>query len=94
MAFIKATTRRHQASTRSDSINVVTRQRRLIPTFHREKRARVDMLTPNNNRGVTNQTDEKHLPNLREYFVGVVILACFALNTRLLLRVFNNNLLK
>jgi hypothetical protein len=52
------------------------------------------MLTPNNNRGVTYQTDEKHLTNVREYFVGVVILACFVLNTRLLLRVFNNNLLK
>jgi len=47
------------------------------------------MLTPNHNRGVTYQTDEKHLTNLREYFVGVVILACYALNTRLLLRVFN-----
>ena len=52
------------------------------------------MLTPNNNRGVTYQTDEKHLTILREYFVGVVKLACYALNTRLLLRVFNNNLLK
>jgi len=37
------------------------------------------MLTPNNNRGVRYQTDKKHLTNLREYFVGVVILACFAL---------------
>ena len=36
VAFIKATKRRHQASTRSDSINV-TRQHRLIPTFHCEK---------------------------------------------------------
>jgi len=52
------------------------------------------MLTPNNNRGVTYQTDEKHLTNLREYFVGVVKLTCSALNTRLLLRVFNDNLLK
>ncbi len=52
------------------------------------------MLAPNNNRGVTYQTDEKHLANLREYFVGVVLLACYALNTRLLLRVFNDNLLK
>jgi len=52
------------------------------------------MLAPNNNRGVTYQTDEKHLTNLREYFVGVVILACIALNTPLLLRVFNDNLPK
>jgi hypothetical protein len=52
------------------------------------------MLAPNNNRGVTYQIDENHLTNLREYFVGVVILACYALNTRLPLRVFNDNLLK
>jgi len=52
------------------------------------------MLAPNNNRGVTYRTDEKHLTNLREYFVGVDILACYALNTCLLLRVFNDNLLK
>ena len=43
--------------------------------------------------GVTYQTDEKHLTNLMEYLVGVVKLACYALNTCLLLRVFNNNLL-
>jgi hypothetical protein len=30
------------------------------------------MLAPNNNRGVTYQTDEKHLNNMSEYFVGVV----------------------
>jgi hypothetical protein len=52
------------------------------------------MLAPNNNRGMTYQTDEKHLTNLREYFVGVVKLACFSLKTCLLLRVFNDNLLK
>ncbi len=52
------------------------------------------MLAPNNNRGVTYQTDEKHLTNLREYFVVVVKLACYVLNTCLLLRVFNDNLLK
>ncbi len=52
------------------------------------------MLTPNNNRGVTYQTDEKHLTNLKEYFVGVVKLAWHALNTRLLLRVINDNLHK
>jgi hypothetical protein len=51
------------------------------------------MLTPNNNRGMTYQTDEKHLTIFPEYFVGVVKLACYALNTRLLLH-FTNNLLK
>jgi hypothetical protein len=30
------------------------------------------MLAPNNNRGVTYQTDKKHLTNLPEHFVGVV----------------------
>ena len=52
------------------------------------------MLAPNNNRGMTYQIDEKHLTNLSEYLVGVVLLACYALNTPLLLRVFTNNLLK
>ena len=28
------------------------------------------MLAPNNNRGVKYQTDEKHLNNMSEYFVG------------------------
>ena len=52
------------------------------------------MLAPNDNRGMTYQTDEKHLTMFPEYFVGVVKLACYALNTRLLLPVFTNNLLK
>jgi len=30
------------------------------------------MLAPTNNRGMTYQTDEKHITNLQEYFVGVV----------------------
>ena len=45
------------------------------------------MLAPNNNRGMAYQTDEKHLNIFLEYFVGVIKLACYALNTRLLLRV-------
>ena len=52
------------------------------------------MMTPNNNRDVTYQADEKHLTHLREYFVGEVKLACNVMNTRLQLCVFNNNLLK
>ena len=37
------------------------------------------MLAPNNNRGVTYQTDEKHLNNMSDYFVGVVymVLNCY-----------------
>ena len=58
------------------------------------KRAPVDMLAPNNNRGMTYQTDEKHLTIFSEYFVGVVKLACYSINTRFLWRVFTNNLLK
>ena len=35
------------------------------------------MLALNNNRGMTYQTNDKHLTNLREYFVGVVKLAVY-----------------
>ena len=58
------------------------------------KRAPVEMLAPNNNRGMTYQTDEKHWTNLRESFVGVVKLAIYCYNNLFLLRVFTNNLLK
>jgi hypothetical protein len=43
---------------------------------------------------MTYQTDEKHINNLQEYFVGVVKLASYSLNTCLLLPVFINILLK
>ncbi len=46
------------------------------------------MLAPNNNRVMTYQTDEKYSTNLLEYFVGAVIIACYSLKTRLLLRDF------
>ena len=36
------------------------------------KRAPVDILAPNNNRGMTYQTDKKHLTNSGKYFVGMV----------------------
>jgi hypothetical protein len=52
------------------------------------------MLAPNTNKGMTYQTDEKHLTNLTNYFVGAVKLASYCLNNRLLLCVFTNNLLK
>ena len=35
------------------------------------------MLAPNNNRGMTYQTNQKNKTNLREYFVGVVKLAIY-----------------
>ena len=47
------------------------------------------MLAPNNNSGVTYQTYEKTLTNLTEYFVGVVELACYSINTCLLLCIFD-----
>jgi len=47
------------------------------------------MLAPNNNRDVTYQTDEKHLNNMSEYFVGVVNLVFNRYNNRFLWRVIN-----
>ena len=43
---------------------------------------------------MTYQTDEKHLTNFPEYFIGAVKLACYSLGTHLLLLVFTNDLLK
>ena len=42
------------------------------------------MLAPNNNRGGTYRTDEKHLNNMSEYFVGVVNLVFNRYNNRFL----------
>jgi hypothetical protein len=47
------------------------------------------MLAPNNNRGVKYQTDEKHLNNMSEYFVGVVNVVFNRYNNRFLLCVIN-----
>ena len=47
-------------------------------------------MAPNNNKGMTNQTDEKHLTSLTEYFVGVVKLAFTCLNCHFLLCVIIN----
>jgi len=49
---------------------------------------------PNNNRGVTHQTDEKHLNNMSEYFVGVVNLVFNCYNNCFVLRIINHYLLK
>ena len=71
MAFIKATKHRHRVSTRSD------RHQSDMPTpilgvYFIVKLLKKSSSCPNNNRGVTHQTDEKHLNNMSEYFVGVV----------------------
>jgi hypothetical protein len=42
------------------------------------------MLAPNNNRGMTYQTDEKNLNNMVENFVGVVKLAQYCYITHFL----------
>ena len=50
------------------------------------------MLALNNNRGMTYQTDEKHITIFPEKFIGVVKLAINCYNNCFLLRVFTNNL--
>jgi hypothetical protein len=53
------------------------------------------MVAPNNNnRGMTYQTNKKHLSIFPEYFIGVVKLAIYCYNNRFLFRVFTKNLLK
>jgi hypothetical protein len=73
MAFRKATTtkHRHRPSTCSDITQSDT-QMPVVLDMSLWKRAPADMLAPNNNRGMTYQTDEKHLTIFPEYFVGVV----------------------
>ena len=71
MAFIKATKRRHRASTRSN------RHQSDMPTpisgvYFIVKLLKKSSSCLNSNRGVTHLTDENHLNNTSEYFVGVV----------------------
>ena len=73
MVFIKDTKSKccHRASTHSN------RHQSDMPTPNLRVYFIVKMLKkvsscPNNNRGLTYQTDEKHLNNMAEYFVGVV----------------------
>ena len=65
MDFIKATKCRHQASTRSDITQSDT-PTPVVLDISPWKRAPVDMLAHNNNRGLTCQTDEMHLIILPE----------------------------
>ena len=71
MAFIKAIEGHHWASTRSD-IALLDTPTLVVSDISLQKRAPDDMLAPNNNRGMTYQTDEKNLNNMVEYYVGVV----------------------
>jgi len=52
------------------------------------------MLAPNNNRGVTHQTDEKHLHNMSACFVGVVNIAFNCYNNCFVLHIIDHYLLK
>jgi hypothetical protein len=52
------------------------------------------MLAPNNNRGMTYQTDEKNLNNMVEYYVGVVKIAHCCYITRFLWHVINQDIEK
>ncbi len=47
------------------------------------------MLAPNNNRGMTYQTDGNNLRKTNGYVVGAANIECYCLNTCLLLRVIN-----
>ncbi len=71
MAFIKATKCCHRASTHSNrhQLDMPTPTLRVCFTIKLLKKV---SSCPNNNRGVTYQTDEKHLNDMAEYFVGVV----------------------
>jgi hypothetical protein len=65
MAFLKATKYRHRASTRSDSINQ-TCLPLIIGVYFIVKSLKNGSSCPNNNRGMTHQSDEKHLNNNTE----------------------------
>ncbi len=93
MAFIKSTKRYHRVSTCS------VRHQSDMPTpisgvYFIIKLLKKSSSCPNNNRGVTHLTDEKHLNNMSEYFVGVVNLAFSYNNNCSVLRIINHHLLK
>jgi len=83
----------HWASTRSD------RHQSDMPTpisgvYFIVKLLKKSFSCPNNNLGVTHQTDEKHLNDMSEYFVGVVNIALNRYNNRFVLCIINHYLLK
>jgi hypothetical protein len=89
VAFIKATKRRHRVSTRSNSINR-TRLPLILGVYFIVRSLKKSSSYPNNKRGVTHQTDEKHLNNMPEYFVVVVNIGFNRYNNRFLLHVINS----
>ena len=93
MAFIKAIKRRHRANSRSDSINR-TRLPLILGVYFIVKLLKKSSSCPNNNMGVSHQTDEKHLNNMSEYFVGKGDIAFNRYNNRFELCIINHYLLK
>ena len=88
VAFIKATKHHHPASSCSD------RHQSDMPTpisgvYFIVNLLKKSLSCPNNNRGVTHQTDEKHPHNMSEYFVGVVNIVFNRHNHRFLWCVIN-----
>ena len=93
MAFIKATKHCHRGSTRSDR-NQLDMPTPISGVYSIFKSLKKSSSCPNYNRGVTHQTDEKHLHNMSEYFVGVFNIAFNRYNNHFLLRIINHYLLK
>ena len=88
LAFIKATKHRHRVSTRSDRHQSESDMPNPISVI--VKSLKKSSSCPNNNRGVTHQTDEKHLNNMSEYFVGVVNIAINCYDNHFVLRIINH----
>jgi hypothetical protein len=90
VAFIKATKHHHQASTRSD-IAQSDMPMLVVSDISSWKRTPVDMLapTPNNDRGMTYQTDKNNLYNMVEFSVGVIKLAHYCYINHFLWRIIN-----
>ena len=77
---------RHRASTRSDSINR-TRLPLILGLYFIFKSLKRSSSCPNKYRGLTYHSDEKHLNNMSESFVGVANIAFNRYNSRFVLRV-------
>jgi len=93
VAFVKAIKCRHWASTRSNSINP-TCLPLLLGVYFIVKLLKKSSSCLNNNRGVTHQTDEKHLNKMSEFFVGVVKMHLIILTIALYYVSITNYLLK
>jgi len=66
----------------------------VLSSISSQKKQEGKRMAHNNNRGMTYQTNEKHLTNLREHFVGAIIIACYCYNSCFLSHIFTNTQLK